>query len=293
MKRGEPPRSRPGPQEWRAALPGRAEAIARDWGLTLGPALGCSTQGLVRAVSLAQDGAPAVLKLEKPGQGVAAQAAALAAWAGHGAVRLLRADPDRGALLLERLAPGTPLAVLCLAGRDDEATVTVAEVSLALRRPLPEGALLADAQGWWRAIAACGDPLLEARLRDQALGLWRDLVASAPPPALLHGDLQHGNILADGAGWRAVDPIGATGDPLFDPASALCEPVSFLSRLDRFARLLDRRLGLLAERLAADRARLAAWAFAITVLKVVWAIEDGRDQRGYAAIAAVLSARVS
>ncbi|MDW8443372.1 MAG: aminoglycoside phosphotransferase family protein [Acetobacteraceae bacterium] len=112
-------------------------------------------------------------------------------------------------------------------------------------------------------------------------------------PALLHGDLQHGNILADGPSWRAIDPIGATGDPLFDPASALCEPVSFLSRLDHFARLLDRRLGLLAERLAADRARLAAWAFAITVLKVVWAIEDGRDERGYAAIAAVLSARVS
>ncbi|WP_157967164.1 aminoglycoside phosphotransferase family protein [Elioraea thermophila] len=293
MKREEPPRSRPGPQEWRAALPTRAGAIAREWGLALGAPLGCSTQGLVRAASLAENGTPAVLKLEKPGQGVAAQAAALAAWAGRGAVRLLRADPDRGALLLERLAPGTPLAALCPAGRDDEATVTVAEVSLALRRPPPEGAVLADAHGWWRAIAACRDPRLEAQFRDRALGLWRELAASAPAPSLIHGDLHHGNILADGEAWRAIDPIGATGDPLFDPASALCEPVSFLARLDHLPRLLDRRLGRLAERLAADRARLAAWAFAIAVLKTVWAIEDGRNERGYAAIAAVLSPSTS
>lgn len=292
MKQGEPPRSRPGPQEWRAALPARAETIARDWGLALGPPVGCSTQGLVRAVRGA-DGIPAVLKLEKRGQGVAAQAAALAAWAGRGAVRLLRADPDRGALLLERLAPGTPLATLCMAGRDDEATAAIADVSLALRRPPPEGALLAEAPGWWRAIAACRDRRLETRLRDRALGLWRELAASAPGSSLLHGDLHHGNILADGTGWRAIDPIGATGDPLFDPASAVCEPVSFFLRADDRGRLLDRRLALVAERLAANRARLAAWAFAIAVLKAVWAIEDGRDERGYAAIAAVLSASTS
>ncbi len=292
MKREQPPRSRPGRQEWRAALPARAEAIARDWGLSLGPPLGGSTQGLVCEVWRA-DGTLAVLKLEKPGQGVAAQAAALAAWEGRGAVRLLRADSNHGALLLERLVPGAPLATLCAAGRDEEAMAVVAEVSLTLRRPPPEGAVLADAHGWWRAIAACRDRRLDPALRDRALGIWRDLVVSSAEPCLLHGDLHHGNILADGAGWRAIDPIGAAGDALFDPASALCEPVSFLIRFDKPGRLLNRRLAALAERLAADHARLAAWAFAIAVLKTVWAIEDGCEAGGYAAIAARLSESTS
>lgn len=292
MKPLEPPRSRPGPQGWRVALPARAEAIARDWGLALGQALGGSTQGLVCEVRRV-DGTPAVLKLEKPGQGAAAQAAALAAWEGRGAVRLLRADPDRGALLLEYLVPGTPLSALCTDGRDDEAMVALAEVSLALRCPPPQGALLADAQGWWRAIAACRDRRLDPALRDRALGLWRDLIVSSSAPCLLHGDLHHGNILADGEGWRAIDPIGATGDALFDPASAVSEPVSFLAGFAHSSRLVDHRLGVLVERLSADRARLAAWAFAIAVLKTVWAIEDGREARGYAAIADLLSASTS
>ncbi len=273
-------------------MPARAEAIARDWGLALGQALGGSTQGLVCEVRRV-DGTPAVLKLEKPGQGAAAQAAALAAWEGRGAVRLLRADPDRGALLLEYLVPGTPLAALCTDGRDDEAMVALAEVSLALRCPPPQGALLADAQGWWRAIAACRDRRLDPALRDRALGLWRDLIVSSSAPCLLHGDLHHGNILADGEGWRAIDPIGATGDALFDPASAVSEPVSFLAGFAHSSRLVDHRLGVLVERLSADRARLAAWAFAIAVLKTVWAIEDGREARGYAAIADLLSASTS
>lgn len=263
--------------------------MARDWGLALGPALGGATRGLVQAVTLA-DGTSAVLKLGKPGQGVAAQAAALAAWGGAGAARLLRADPARGALLLERLSPGTPLAALCAAGEDERASAVLAGLMQRLHRP-PPALPLARAAGWWRAIAACRDPRLDPGQRDRALGLWRELAADAPPPVLLHGDLHHGNVLADGAGWRAVDPYAVVGEAAFDAAAALTEPAAWLARRRDAAAILARRLALFAERVGLPADRLAAWGFAIAVLKTVWAIEDeaGEAVQERAAVAALVA----
>lgn len=274
MNGAEPRRSAPGPQEWRRTLAARAREVARDWALALGPALPGSTQGLVRAVTLA-DGTPAVLKLEKPGQGVDAQAAALAAWSGDGVARLLRFDAARGALLLERLVPGVPLATLCAEGRDDDATEVLAALMLRLHRSAPPGALFADAHGWIRAIEACRDPRLDPRLRDRALALYRDLNASARPPVLLHGDLHHLNVLADGAGWRAIDPFGATGEPAFDTGTLLTNPASWLARQRDLGAVQARRVALLADRLGEQRARIAAWGFVVGVLKMAWDIEDG------------------
>lgn len=274
MNGAEPRRSVPGPQEWRDALAARAVEVARDWRLTLGTVLPGATQGLVHAVTCA-DGTKAVLKLEKPGQGLEAQAAALAAWNGDGAARLLRLDAARGALLLERLVPGEPLARLCEHGRDDDATGMLAALMLRLHRPAPAGTVFADAHGWIRAIEACRDPRLESHLRDRALGLYRDLNASARPPVLLHGDLHHRNVLADGPGWRAIDPFGARGEPEFDTGTLLSNPVSWLPHRRDLAAIQRRRVALLAERLGAERARIAAWGFVVGVLKMAWDIEDG------------------
>lgn len=290
MNGAEPRRSAPGPQEWRDVLAARAVEVARDWRLVLGPVLPGSTQGLVQAATCA-DGTPAVLKLEKPGQGLDAQAEALAAWNGDGAARLLRVDAARGALLLERLAPGEPLMRLCEDGRDDDATEVLAALMLRLHRPAPPGAVLADAHGWIRAIEACCDPRLDPRLRDRALGLYRDLNAAARPAMLLHGDLHHRNVLRDGVGWRAIDPFGATGEPDFDTGTLLTNPVSWLPHQRDLAAIQHRRVVLLAERLGAERARIAAWGFVVGVLKTVWDLEDGTgDGRQWRAAAEVLGA---
>ena len=63
------------------------------------------------------------------------EAAALAAWDGDGAVRLLEHDPERGAFLLERLEPGTQAWEL----DEDEATLAVAGVLRRLHREPPTG----------------------------------------------------------------------------------------------------------------------------------------------------------
>ncbi|WP_135466240.1 aminoglycoside phosphotransferase family protein [Crenalkalicoccus roseus] len=285
MNTASPPRRRARRTAWEAGLPARAAALAERWALRgLAPIPGGATGARLFAAEAPQG--PAVLKLSLPGQAVRAEADALAGFGGSGAAHLLAADPAEGALLLERLSPGTPLTAL--AARDDDAATRAAgAVMAALRRPPPPGALLAEAAGWVRLLdrALAGAWPLPRPMLDRAAGLFRDLAASAPAPALLHGDLHHGNILADGPGWRAVDPRGLCGDPAFEAAALLRNPPA-----SPLLRRAPRRLAILAETAGLDRARMAGWAYASAALAACWAIEDGEDPSPWLAAAEALSA---
>ncbi|MGQ0670761.1 MAG: aminoglycoside phosphotransferase family protein, partial [Actinomycetota bacterium] len=74
----------------------------------MSPAFECGCVGFVAPVERA-DGTRAVLKISYLDDETRHEGDALAFWDGDGAVRLLDADPGIGALLLERLEPGTSL----------------------------------------------------------------------------------------------------------------------------------------------------------------------------------------
>src|SRR5439155_1602041 len=81
-------------------------------------------------------GRPCVLKVSRHVGETRNEIAALRLWGGRGAARLLDADPEVGALLVERLEPGTMLVEV--AQLDDAAATTVAAgVLRRLWRPLP------------------------------------------------------------------------------------------------------------------------------------------------------------
>lgn len=286
MNTASPPLRRQRCAAWEATIAARLARLSETWHLRavvpLAPAGAGGSTGarLFAAVSFA---GPAVLKLALPGQAVEAEAAALAGFGGEGAAALLAAAPAEGALLIERLAPGRPLAAL---DDDDAATRAAAAVMLRLRRPPPAGALLADATGWARILDRARQeawPLPRPAL-DRAAALFHALAASAPAPVLLHADLHHGNILADGTGWRAIDPRGTHGDPAFEAAALLRNPPGSPA----IARA-GRRLDILSERLGLARARLAGWGYAAAVLAACWAVEDGEAPDPWLAAAAALA----
>jgi streptomycin 6-kinase len=264
---------------WRAGLPDRIASLAAAWALRPGAVLAERPAARLLAVTL-DDGTAAVLKLAPPGQAVAAEAAALAAMRGRGMAPLLAADAARGALLLARARPGT--ALLDLARRDDDAATRIAARLIAtLPGPVPPEGLFAEAAGWGRALAAPGLP---PALADRAAGLLRDLAASAPPPRLLHGDLHHGNILAHGTGWLAVDPKGLLGEPAAEAACLLRNPAdpALLARAPR-------RAAIIAEVAALPRARVLAWGYAGAVIAAGWALEDGAAPAPWLAAAEALA----
>ena len=165
------------------------------------------------------DGMAAILKLDPradPGEHLV-----LRRWGGHGAVRLLRADPACGAVLLERLGPAA-LDALDVA----DACAVVAELygrlHVAALPRLPS--LTAQVRQWVQRLEALPRSApVPRRLVEQAIALGRELTAAATEPeVVLHGDLHFGNVLtADRAPWLAIAPRPVNGDPHFEPAPVL------------------------------------------------------------------------
>jgi streptomycin 6-kinase len=241
-----------------------------------GPVLSSAT-ALVQLVRRGEE--PLALKLLLTSD-EAGQRAALLHFAGRGAVRLI--DWDGPALLIERAAPGESLVPLVLQGRDDEATAIAGDVMARLHdQASPPPSDLRKVEAWGLGFArvqakALGRGLEEG-LIDRAERLWGELCASQAPRVLLHGDLQHYNILSGaGRGWLAIDPKGVVGEPAFETGALLRNPVG---RPDLYAApgIIERRTAILCERLGLDRTRVLAWAFSQAVLSALWSIEDGGE----------------
>jgi streptomycin 6-kinase len=266
--------------DWLGRLPETLDACARRWGLELGrPFEGASYNYVARATRA--DGTRAVLKLGFPGRSLVSEAAALRHFDGRGAARLLEADEAAGALLVECLEPGTPLAGLANEARDEEATATAAAVMRELWRPAPARHDFPTAAGWAEGFGrlrgrfggGCG-PLPE-ELVVKAEALFAELLDSAAEPVLLHADLHHGNILSAGRGrWLAVDPQGLLAEPAYEVGALLRNPLPQLFEMRRPVEVLSRRLDTLAAALGLGRARLRGWGLAQAVLSAWWMIED-------------------
>src|SRR4051794_10867407 len=87
---------------WVDGLPKLAAEILEEWGLTQVDIAQHGYCALILPVSTS-DGDDAMLKLAFPEEESEYEHLALSRWDGNGAVRLLRADPARRAMLLEQL----------------------------------------------------------------------------------------------------------------------------------------------------------------------------------------------
>ena len=279
---------------WLRALPGLIEAVAARWSLTVEPPFDNLSYNYV-APAVHADGTPCVLKLGVPRDELVTEIEALRLFGGRGAVALLEADAERGAMLLERLTPGAPLSRL---EDDDEATAVAAEVMRQVWRPPPPAHSFPHVADWLRGFGRLrrhfdgGTGPLEPRLVEQAESLAADLLASTGTEVVLHGDLHHDNILsAERQPWLVIDPKGIVGDPVYEVGALLRNPIPQLYSRPDPVRLTRRRVDLLADRLGFDRQRIVGWALAQAVLSAWWSIEDeGYGWEGAMQVAAWLAA---
>ena len=217
-----------------------AREAAREWGVELGRPF-----ALARFSFVAPAGDDAVLKVTPPEDDEADEEGdALALWAGDGAVRLLRHDRERRALLLERARPGADLALL----PDEEATAIAVEVGLRLWRP---------AGGPFRWIGDHVPRWLDDAEGHELTPLARKLYASLEPgrSMLVHGDFHHHNILDAGGRYLAIDPKPYLGEPEFDVPSFLWNPLPYRMTLE----VTERRLAAFAAA-GLDEERMRAWS---------------------------------
>ena len=93
--------------------------------------------------------------------------------------------------------------------------------------------------------------------------------------AVLHGDIQHANVLDFGPrGWRAIDPKGLIGESGFDFANTFCNPDFALATSPG---RLARQATVIAETAGLDRKRLLQWTLCYAGLSAAWIIGDGDD----------------
>lgn len=260
----------PDAEPWCDGLAGLVAGYCRRWGLELDEAL---SGGTSRVFLGRQDGArPVVLKLTPDRSIAEPEAIALRAWARtpH-AVDLLGSDPEAGALLLDRVTPGTMVAAWpglpafedfagLLAGLRDVAGQDVAA--------LPSSA--AGVEFIYGLIARrARDPHVSRFVSPDMVArghaLARELTASTGDYGLVHGDLHLSNILDGGParGLVAIDPRPSRGDRTWDAIDIALARVTSASELDeRISRIAAFVPGL-------NAGRLRRWCQATAVINVV------------------------
>lgn len=266
----------PAGAEWVAGLPELTDEMARLWDLQPGDPITPVSYSYVLHVRLLE-GEAAILKLRYPGSNADREIEALRAYAGQGAVRLMRYDRERGALLIESASPGSDAVTLT----DQEASRALVAIMEPLHSVLHGSGMFPTTYEWGegfrRYLRANPDHSgpIPSDLLEAGAGLYEELEDSAAGPALLHGDLHHANMRFDrNRGWLAIDPQGVIGEPAYEMGAFLRNPIDQLVKQPDLASRTRLRAELLASLTGIDRRRILGWAVAQAVLSAIWAWED-------------------
>jgi streptomycin 6-kinase len=210
-----------GAERWLVDLPRTVADLEAAWSMVVGRAYQDGTEAFV-AEALSADGTPCVLKVLVPRTGDAArhEATVLRLTDGEGCVRLLRADEDRGALLLERLGRSLHELGLPVGARH----AILCETAARVWRPAPGCGLPTGAEKarWlaehitttWEAL----DQPCSERAIEHAIACAEGRIAAHDDEraVLVHGDVHQWNALEAGDGFKLVDPDGLLAEPEYD-----------------------------------------------------------------------------
>jgi streptomycin 6-kinase len=248
---------------WLDRLPDSLLALQQRWSIELAAPfdnddVSCSW---VAPVTLA-DRTTAILKVGMPHMEARDEIEGLRLWGGNPTVRLLEADREINAMLLERCEPGTTLREL----PEPEQDVVIASLLRRLWRK-PSGShafrpLKTMAEYWIAETLTQQEHWGDLGLVSEGLHLFRELSESKPTDVLLATDLHAGNVLrAQREPWLLIDPKPFVGDSAYDATQHLLNCVTRLrskpeTTVRRFADLLE-----------LDQERVRLWTFARLALQ--------------------------
>ncbi|MFI6349891.1 aminoglycoside phosphotransferase family protein [Streptomyces sp. NPDC050560] len=277
---------------WLAALPTLLPEAADRRNVAVERVHAPGGRSSVVALVRGADGSPAVLKLAPDAARPGDERAALAHWAGVGAVRLLdSADggdvAGDGAMLLERLRPDVSLRSLPESRSVLEAAETVRRLWVA---PPAHSVFETVTERTERQAAAMRAALAVDGVRDvpgadaladAALEAHAWLTATSPAQRLLHGTFRQSKVLAaDRVPWLAVGPDPVVGECAFDLARLVRDRAEDLIASPSGASVARRRVRRLAESLELDAERVRGWTLFRAVESALRALRTGRSQDG-------------
>ena len=238
---------------WLEQLPRTIRELQERWALSLdAPFEGSEVSCAWVARALRRDGSRAVLKLGMPHMEAAHEIHALRFWDGDPTVRVLEADVELNAMLLERCEPGTVLRELPEEEQDEVIAGLLRRLWRRPPEPHPFRPLSSMIVHWAPAINDT-----------EGLRILEELSRPSGDDVLLATDLHAGNVLrAQREPWLVIDPKPFIGDRAYDATQHL------LNCKARMAANPDVTIRRFADRLEVDAERVRLWLFARTVLGV-------------------------
>ncbi|MQR96192.1 aminoglycoside phosphotransferase family protein [Fictibacillus phosphorivorans] len=264
--------------EWLSTFKDLLSYCEKNYDLHIQPPFNLSYNFVAPATR--SDGSEMVLKVVIDQKEYETELSALQLLSGENTVKLLEYEKERGLMLLERIQPGHTLAEI---EDDDEATVIAAKVIKKLMVPAPAKSNLPtvlERENSLKRIYQNYDDyqLVSQSTIEQALSIFRELNRSIEEPYILHGDLHHYNILANGDGsWTAIDPKGLIGDREYEVVQYL------LNKLPEHGveEITEKRIGIFVDVLNLNKDRVLLRAYSHAVLATCWTIEDGHVQESF------------
>ena len=258
--------------DWLDRLPRLVRDLLSEWGLQVDGTAAYGNCALV--VPVVAEGKRAVLKVQFPHWEAETEHLALRDWAGNGAVQLLRADPRRFALLLERLEPRDLTTIDALdACEIVGATYKRLHVPAGPQYRTLSGELKRWVEGFRKLPASAPVP---HRYVEQAISLAQDFVADpATDGRLIHTDLHYENMLAaDREPWLVIDPKPLSGDPAYEVAPLIWNRWDEVTRAHDLRFAVQQRFWTTVDAAGFDEDRARAWVIVRQMLNVLWTLES-------------------
>lgn len=215
-------------------------------------------------------GVSAVFKCCLPNKEFKTENLSLKHYDGYGAAKLLESDIDNGAMLIEKITPGTLLELL---DNIETETQYAIDVFKKLHKPIKDHQSFPSLENWfmgfdrlYKKFNNTSGPFDE-KLIKKAKKISHELLSSQSQPVLLHGDLHYANLILNLDHYVAIDPKGVIGEPEFEiPMPRVSELVT--------KKELFYRLDCFITQSQFDQKRIYSWIFCKAVLAAWWTVED-------------------
>lgn len=262
---------------WLPRLPDILDRCREKWGLRTGEMCPDMSINYIEFTHTSE-GMPVALKVGVPHSEMFTEMEALRLYDGHCATRFLDADRELGAILMQRVQPGTMLWKL---GDNARETRIAAEVMRDLSVPVPKTHGLPTFRRWieraFRLTRTEWD--LEERmprdLLNRAEAAFEEIDRTKSGDVVLHGDLHHENILLDDErGWIAIDPKGVVGAPCLEVGRFLQNQIPSDFPMAQREKMLQDRVRILSDTLGYAPEVVAAGGLVDYVLSHCWSLED-------------------
>lgn len=279
-------------ERWLGDLPDLIRETAGNWSLTIEKPFPKLSYHWVAPCVSSESGERAVLKIgfNEPDSITSSEAKMLRFFDGNGAVKLLRFDENRCALLLERLLPGEDLIKICQENDEQATTIAINVMEKIWKAPFQSNEF-PSLEKWTASFRRAGKTDFSQQHFQKAQKFFDELINSSEQ-RLLHGDLHHQNVLsATREPYLAIDPKGIVGDIGFEIAVFLNNPRGWILSHPKRREILEKRIEQFSCAFEIEPPELRKWAYAEAVLSAWWTFEsDGAGWEKWLACADVWAA---